>query len=248
MKKIIVFAILWVLCVTLIACDTDASPVESEEMTTISDVGLTEEEMEHHVKVETEEQDKETEPAGCEHKIVTEPEVPATCVADGMTKSRYCSKCGESFEDAEVIPALGHQKAEDTDNCKFCHKNYWVCVAEEKVSIKLNVYKVGSSQNTMCDIYVVNETDHTLVFMDHLSANGESFGLESYSRPTVKPNTSGNTYFYLVFAKSCYLDNESIADGWFKMDGNRVHFKCNTKGDVVFASSYNEVKNMVLGE
>ena len=139
MKKIIAYAILSVLCITLIACETNTSPIESEEMTTISDVGITEEETEHHVKVETEEQNEETEhhvkveteeqneetePVGCEHKIVTEPEIPATCVADGMTKSRYCSKCGESFEDAEVIPALGHQKDADSDKCVYCQKNY----------------------------------------------------------------------------------------------------------------------------
>ena len=253
MKKIIACAILLVLCITLIACETNTSPIESEEMTTISDVGLTEEETEHHVKVETEEQNEETEPVGCEHKIVTEPEIPATCVADGMTKSRYCSKCGESFEDAEVIPALGHQKDADSDNCVYCQKNYWVCVAEENISIRLNVYHPNTSENSMCDIYVQNMSNYDWVSDgNYLTANGKYFQQNHNCLEIVDAQTSRNVYYYAgifsAITEYYYLDNESIATGWFELNGNQIHYKCNTKGDVVFATSYQEVKNMMLGE
>lgn len=247
MKKITALAILSVLCITLVACDTETSSDQSEEVTKKSDVQLTEEETTRSIEVET-------EPVGCQHAIVTEPEVPATCVTDGMTKSRYCSKCGESFEDAEVIPALGHLKATGSENCEYCQRNYWVCIAEENISIRLNVYHPNTSENSMCDIYVQNKSDYLMEIQGYFEAGGEMFSLyeDGQGRENVGAQSSGNVYFNCGFSslivKKCYLDNESIANGWFLLDGNRVHFKCDPKGNVVFAPSYQEVKNMVLGE
>ena len=138
MKKITVLAILLLLCITLVACDTGTSSDKSEEGTT------------RPVEVET-------EPVSCEHTIVTEPEVSATCVTDGMTRSRHCSKCGEIFEEAKVIPAMGHLKETDSssEKCVYCQRNYWVCIAEENISIRLNVYKPNTSENSMILILVL---------------------------------------------------------------------------------------------
>ena len=38
----------------------------------------------------------------------TEPGVPATCEGTGLTSKIVCTRCGETLEESEVIPALGH--------------------------------------------------------------------------------------------------------------------------------------------
>ncbi len=243
MKKI---TLLLAMLMGLLLIGCDAPNKESDEM----EMQATEVETKAETEVETE---TETEEKGCEHKIVTEPEVEATCVTDGVTRSRYCSKCGESFEDAEVIPALGHQKDANSNNCVYCQKNYWVCVAEENISIRLNVYRPNTSENSMCDIYVQNKSDYDWVSDGgYLDVHGKYFQQDHNCLEIVEAQTSRNVYYYAGIFSSiteyCYLDNESIATGYFTMNENQVHYKCNTKGDVVFASTYQEVKNMVLGE
>lgn len=44
----------------------------------------------------------------CSHNIVTEQAVSATCVLDGKTEKKYCSKCGEVVQASTVIPATGN--------------------------------------------------------------------------------------------------------------------------------------------
>ena len=47
----------------------------------------------------------------CEHKFVTEKGYAATCLQEGLSDKRYCSKCDMLLDEHEVLPALGHQPA-----------------------------------------------------------------------------------------------------------------------------------------
>lgn len=96
------------------------------------------------------------------HTEVIDPEVPATCTADGMTQGSHCSVCGEVIVPQEVIPALGHDYVykDNTDGthsvtctrcdynqiekhtyennvCKFCNSKMpeAVCVGRAEVEI-----------------------------------------------------------------------------------------------------------------
>lgn len=42
------------------------------------------------------------------HAPVTEPAVPATCTADGLTEGSRCAVCGATIRSQETIPATGH--------------------------------------------------------------------------------------------------------------------------------------------
>ena len=48
----------------------------------------------------------EGEPLG--YNLVEDPAVPATCTETGLTAGSHCDRCGETFVEQEVIPALGH--------------------------------------------------------------------------------------------------------------------------------------------
>ena len=52
------------------------------------------------------------------HEVVIDEAVAATCIRDGVTEGRHCSKCGEVLEEQTVIPALGHKYAGGT--CERC--------------------------------------------------------------------------------------------------------------------------------
>ena len=47
----------------------------------------------------------------CEHKFVTQKGFAATCMQDGLSDKRYCSKCDLILDEHMVITALGHQVA-----------------------------------------------------------------------------------------------------------------------------------------
>ena len=44
----------------------------------------------------------------CDHSIVTDAAVAATCTTTGLTEGSHCSKCGIVFAEQAVIPAAGH--------------------------------------------------------------------------------------------------------------------------------------------
>ena len=46
----------------------------------------------------------------CEHKIVTKKGDTPTCLQEGLTDKRYCSKCDMILEEHTAVPALGHQE------------------------------------------------------------------------------------------------------------------------------------------
>ena len=47
----------------------------------------------------------------CEHKFVVEKGYEATCLDDGLSDKRYCSKCNMILDEHTTILALGHQSA-----------------------------------------------------------------------------------------------------------------------------------------
>ena len=47
----------------------------------------------------------------CEHKFVTEKGYEATCLQEGLSNKRYCSKCNFILDEHTAIPALGHLSA-----------------------------------------------------------------------------------------------------------------------------------------
>ncbi len=49
----------------------------------------------------------------CQHEIVTDPEVPATCTEKGLTEGYHCGKCDEVFLERFETKALGHKVGED---------------------------------------------------------------------------------------------------------------------------------------
>lgn len=65
------------------------------------------------------------------HPEVEDPAVAATCTQNGLTEGSHCSRCGEVFEEQEVVPAFGHdltyvaavEPAEDSDG----NIEYWYC-------------------------------------------------------------------------------------------------------------------------
>ena len=62
----------------------------------------------------------------CDHVIVTDPAVPATCTQTGLTEGKHCSVCQEVFLTQKVVPA-SHKPGEAPDcevaqYCTVCHK------------------------------------------------------------------------------------------------------------------------------
>ncbi|MBQ9467520.1 MAG: Ig-like domain-containing protein [Clostridia bacterium] len=52
--------------------------------------------------------------ASVEHTPLTEPAVPATCTADGMTEGSVCAVCKQVLSERKTIPATGHTVAVDS--------------------------------------------------------------------------------------------------------------------------------------
>ncbi|MBR2956191.1 MAG: leucine-rich repeat domain-containing protein, partial [Clostridia bacterium] len=48
----------------------------------------------------------------CEHNVVIDEAVPATCTEMGLTEGAHCSKCGEVLLAQTEVPALGHTAAD----------------------------------------------------------------------------------------------------------------------------------------
>lgn len=58
--------------------------------------------------------------ARTEHMIIAlEAGIEATCTETGLTPKSYCAYCLTVF-DSQVIPALGHERAEGSETCKRC--------------------------------------------------------------------------------------------------------------------------------
>ena len=49
---------------------------------------------------------------GCDHEIVIDEAVPATCTEKGLTEGKHCSKCGEVLLAQTEVSALGHTAAD----------------------------------------------------------------------------------------------------------------------------------------
>ena len=54
----------------------------------------------------------------CEHKVVTDAAIEATCTTVGRTEGEYCEKCGEVLKAKEYVAAKGHSFENST--CKVC--------------------------------------------------------------------------------------------------------------------------------
>ena len=56
---------------------------------------------------------------GCDHEIVIDEAVPATCTETGLTEGKHCSKCDEVILAQTEVPALGHTYLDD-GSCSIC--------------------------------------------------------------------------------------------------------------------------------
>ncbi len=61
----------------------------------------------------------------CEHDIVIDDAVPATCTEKGLTEGKHCSKCDEVILTQEIIPALGHDLEEHSTKTPTCTEVGW---------------------------------------------------------------------------------------------------------------------------
>lgn len=86
------------------------------------------------------------------HAIVVTGEVPATCTEEGYTSEKYCSRCGEIFEEKTIIPALGHKSDNGTitvqpTETKAGIKTY-KCTVCGKVLKEESIPATGKKDNT----------------------------------------------------------------------------------------------------
>ena len=86
------------------------------------------------------------------HAIVVTGEVPATCTEEGYTSEKYCSRCGEIFEEKTIIPALGHKPDNGTitvqpTETKAGIKTY-KCTVCGKVLKEESIPATGKKDNT----------------------------------------------------------------------------------------------------
>ena len=51
----------------------------------------------------------------CEHNVVVDEAVEATCTSTGLTEGSHCGRCGEVLTAQEEVPALGHTEVIDAD-------------------------------------------------------------------------------------------------------------------------------------
>ena len=62
---------------------------------------------------------------GCEHNIVIDASVPATCTEAGLTEGKHCSKCGEIIMAQNEVPELGHDIVEHDAQVPNCIEIGW---------------------------------------------------------------------------------------------------------------------------
>lgn len=65
----------------------------------------------------------------CDHNIVTDAAVAATCTATGLTEGSHCSKCSAVFTQQTVIPATGHSytATKQAATCIDYEKTVYTC-------------------------------------------------------------------------------------------------------------------------
>ena len=67
----------------------------------------------------------------CDHSIVTDAAVAATCTTTGLTEGSHCTKCGVVFNAQATIPAKGHtyQVHSDEATCQDYELFHYTCTA-----------------------------------------------------------------------------------------------------------------------
>ena len=141
--------------------------------------------------------------SGCEHEVVVDAAVSATCTEDGLTEGKHCSKCDEVLVKQEKVTALGHTT--ETGTCTRCNQSFGYFATH---------YYVDEFDQPTADGYVANDTyfvgkfsnsatnDSKLYVTVCVDKDSVVFFLYEYGRYQVKNSSSQYSDKYDIIMKT----------------------------------------------
>ena len=148
----------------------------------------------------------------CEHNVVIDEAVSATCTEMGLTEGAHCSKCGEVFLAQTEVPATGHNHVPAVTEPTCTEKGYttYTChcgdtyVADE-VSATGHDYKAKVTEPTCTEKGYTTYTCHCgdTYVADEVSATGHN-PAEAVVENNVAPAcTTAGSYDSVVYCSVC---------------------------------------------
>ena len=190
----------------------------------------------------------------CEHDVVIDDAVPATCTEKGLTEGKHCSKCGEVFLAQTEVPATNHTYDNTCDtSCNECgaireieHTYSSDCdiicnvCPYERVSSVSHTY--DNTCDTICNICEdVRTIEHTYSFDCDTTCN-----VCGATRTTVHfdVNPADN---------NCDVCGEKVSTLTFKLLGDGQSYAINyasssISGDITIPSTYNGKPVTTIGD
>ena len=127
----------------------------------------------------------------CEHEIVIDKAIAATCTSSGLTEGSHCSKCNEIIQEQVSIPALGHTTTAGT--CQRCGLSIGIWKIEHYVNeFNEQTYREYITTDDKLSGTFSNSatTDSTLKADILVDSTGVSFVLYEYGDRRVKSSIS----------------------------------------------------------
>ena len=121
----------------------------------------------------------DTQVAALGHEAVITPAVAPTCIKDGKTEGRSCSRCGEVYVAQETVPALGHTEVDAPEVPATCTAN------GRTAGKKCSVCGVSDQQ-------LIPKLGHNMVSVDAKAPTCTEVGWYAYTKCT---RCTNSTYY-----------------------------------------------------
>lgn len=185
----------------------------------------------------------------CNHEVIVDQAINATCIESGLSAGSHCNLCGEILVAQEIIPPKGHSTS--TGVCTGCGENFGVW--------ELNYY-VDQFDMPTNDAYISNDkyfigtfsnsatNDSLLKVLFIVDKDGISFILYEYGSNIVKNPSYGDPKWYNITMRTA-TETKELRTGWLGRGNDRIFFDQGNYSTIINAlKAGGEIKFLVVEE
>lgn len=191
------------------------------------------------------------------HDPVAEEGTPATCDKDGLTGEVVCKRCGETLEESEVIPALGHDWGDpvvtEEPLCLFDGEEVYTCtrcgtervekipaLGHDRVSVpdtEPTCETSGVRGRVVCDrCGMVLEDGEIIPPLGHEIENNECINCGKDACTDLEFELSSTKDYYILIGLGDCRDTHILVPDWHTEDG--VTLRVTTVRNNAFSSNH----------